>query len=309
MEKPPIVFFGTPRYSLIILEKLANQGYPIVGVVTKPPTPVGRKQILTPTPVFLWAKKHKVKVLTPESKSKKPWIYDNESQVTKDVLNLNPELIIVADYSQKIPINLISQIKFGGLNVHPSLLPEYRGPAPVPWAIYNGERETGVTIVTLTQEFDNGKIIVQEKELILPDDTTHTLLTRLFTKGAELLVKILPRYVKDFPNYDSGTKNFKLLSSSYIPRLTRNHGFEPWENIKSSLETGKDAGKIERKFRAFYPWPGLWTIINTPKGKKRLIIHSVTIKNHLLQVLAYQLEGKKIININNASDILNLSFE
>lgn len=307
MNKPPIVFFGTPRYSLIILEKLADQGYPIVGVVTKPPTPVGRKQILTPTPVFLWAKKHEVKVLTPESKSKKPWIYDDESQLTKEVLKLIPEILIVADYSQKIPFNLISQIKFGGLNVHPSLLPKYRGPAPVPWAIYQGEKETGVTIVTLAQEFDSGKTVVQEKEPILPDDTTHTLLTRLFTKGAELLIKTLPRYVKNFPNYDQSSKNFKLLSSSYTPRLTRHHGFEPWENINSSLVTGKDAGKIERKFRAFYPWPGLWTIINTPKGKKRVILHAVTIKNQLLHVLSYQLEGKKIIFINKATELLNLS--
>lgn len=272
--KQTIAFFGTPEYSLIVLNKLYAAGYPIVCVVTKPPRPIGRQQLMTPAPVGLWAEKHHIPIITPLSHPTKPWLYADETQFTKDLLLFKPDILITADYTQKIPQKAVDQIKYGGLNVHPSLLPSYRGPAPVPWALLNGETETGVSLVTLTDQFDAGNIVAQEKEPILDTDTTDTLLTRLFKKGAELLLQVLPSYSKQLTN-----NNQQLaIKTSYFPRLTRDTGFEPWEKIKAAIETGDDAKRIEQKFRALHPWPGLWTKVKIYSKEKRLKILKIRLK-------------------------------
>src|SRR3989344_3429937 len=176
---PRLVFFGTPTYSLIVLNRLYEAGFSILAVVTKPAQPVGRKQKLTESPVAEWAQAHSIRVFRPEVASGKSWQFADAAKLTQDIVNLKPDLLVVADYAQKIPAQLIAKIPAGGLNVHPSLLPAYRGPAPVPWVIINGETETGVSVVTLADEFDQGIVVAQEKEEIQPTDTTHSLLTRL----------------------------------------------------------------------------------------------------------------------------------
>ncbi|RJR29768.1 methionyl-tRNA formyltransferase [Candidatus Microgenomates bacterium] len=316
---PRIIFFGTPDYSLIILEALHKAKFPIVAVVTKPPRPIGRKQILTETPVARWAANHQVVSITPQTHALHYWQYADEAKFMSEVLTTKPDILITADYTQLIPMPLIRQVKYGGLNIHPSLLPHYRGPAPVPWAILNGETETGVSIVTLAEKFDEGVVIAQEKEPIKNDDTTHTLLTRLFEKGAELLVDILPQYIKKNPNYQLPTTN-SLPSST--PRLTREHGFIPWELIQSAIEgkifdlaTMKQCSNetifktltassrnalqntsiaifLDRLFRAFHPWPGLWTKIRINNQEKRMKLLDVKLKENKLIINSVQLEGK-----------------
>lgn len=289
MENLRIAFFGTPTYSLLVADALVNAGFTISAVITKPPMPVGRKHIKTPSAAALWATNKDIPVITPQSDQNKPWLFSDEAEMTRLVLSHKPDILISADYTQKIPLMLVKNIRLGGLNVHPSLLPAYRGPAPIPWAIHNGEEFTGVSIATLGEDFDAGKIVAQEKEPIKDTDTTELLLDRLFKKGAELLVEVLPIYSSSFPNVPTIKPH---TSESYHSRLTRDHGFEPWAKIKKAIETGEDAKRINRKYRAFHPWPGLWTIVLLKGGEKRMKLLSVNMQRELLHLSEVQLEGK-----------------
>ena len=226
-----VIFFGSTTDSLLVLEKLSG----VVAVVTQPPKPVGRKQILTPTPVELWADTHHIPT------------------TTLDVLSpFKPDLLVSASYGEKIPIDAIRSAKFGGLNVHPSLLPRWRGGDPVPWAIMTGDHQIGVTVVTLAEGFDHGKIIAQKKIPIAPHDTSGPLRTHLFQLGAELLVESLPDYLS---GKNKGVEQ-KIKNEPYARRLTREDGFEPWDTLINT----KEAVRIQTKFRALHPWPGLWTL-------------------------------------------------
>ncbi len=156
------------------------------------------------------------------------------------------DLIISAAYGAKLPV--------GGLNLHPSLLPKYRGATPVPYQILNGETEGGITIIKMTKEFDAGPIVAQEKVAILPQDTTPDLLRRCFTAGAKLLIKILPDYLN---NKITLKPQPKTSPTPYCKRFTKQDGFISWEEFKK--------GTDERRIRALYPWPGVWTTM--PNGK------------------------------------------
>ncbi len=308
---PRIAFFGTPEYSLIVSDLLLAAGYQFACVITKPARPVGRKQILMSTPVALWAQDKQLPIISPKSQTDKPWLFSDENEVTDRILEVKPDLLITADYTQKIPTKLINHIKYGGLNVHPSLLPAYRGPAPVPWALLKGEQETGVSIVTLADRFDEGKIIGQIKEPIFDSDTTVTILKRLFKLGGDLLVKVLPEFIQK-TNMSPVTSG---LSPSYFPRLTRDHGFEPWKKIEAAIEMAVEAKRIERKWRAFHPWPGLWTLVKVKNqdfgsAKKRLKI----LKTHISPVTSgmslklvldeIQIEGKNPIRAKEMNLLL-----
>ncbi len=272
-----VVFFGSTSDSVLVLEKLPSP----VAVVTQTPRPVGRKQIMTPTPVETWAKKHNIPVLTFPNNPDHPYLFADEGQVADSVDPLRAELLVTASFGQKIPTYTISQTKFGGLNVHPSLLPRWRGADPVPWAIVTGDHQTGVTILTLTEKFDEGKIIAQQKYPITDKDTTVSLRTKLFEKGAELLVTSLPDYIS---GKNKGIPQ-KVAGEPYAKRLTREDGYEPWKNIVNPEESER----ISRKFRAFHPWPGLWTKIMIDNEPKRLKILSWPPD-------LVQLEGKKPVS-------------
>ncbi len=248
-----IIFFGSSTDSLLILEKLTG----VVAVVTQPPKPVGRKQILTPTPVEEWAKDHHI-----------PISYQPPA--------LPVDLLISASYGEKIPMEFIRSARFGGLNVHPSLLPKWRGGDPVPWALLSGDREAGVSVVTLSEKFDQGEIIAQKKIPITNTDVSPLLRTRLFHIGADLLVDAINK--KNF----HGTPQ-DVTGQPYAKRLTREDGYEPWEKIMDP----KESERINRKFRAFHPWPGLWTKFH----EKRLKVLEFDTKPTLVQ-----LEGKKPVS-------------
>ena len=247
-----ILFFGSTSDSVVVLEKLPG----VAAVVTQPPKPVGRKQIVTPTPVESWANQKNIPVYTQPPR--------------KDV-----DLIVSASYGEMIPIELIRSARYGGLNVHPSLLPRWRGGDPVPWAIMSGDDEIGVTVVTLSEKFDRGNIIAQKTILIGPQDTSGPLRTKLFQLGAELLVQALPDYCSGKNKGVAQT----IGTAPYARRLKREDGFEPWENIIDP----KESPRIDRKFRALHPWPGLWTTFN----EKRLKIVGF---DHVPTIV--QMEGK-----------------
>jgi methionyl-tRNA formyltransferase len=273
-----IIFFGSTTDSVLVLSRLDQ----IICVVTQPPRPVGRKQIVTPTPVEEWAKKQKIPVLSFPHQKDKPWLFENEQTVIDTLQPFTADLLISACFGQKIPIQTIRSAKLGGLNVHPSLLPKWKGADPVPWAILAGDHQTGVTIVTLEERFDEGKIIAQQKYPITDRDTSDEVRSKLFEIGAELLVENLL-------DYSSGKNSGKAQKSSSTPfarRLTRKDGFISWEEFHPLLISNTDL--LDRKLRAFSPWPGIWTVVKMKNAaKKRLKL--IALKPSII----VQLEGKK----------------
>ncbi|MEK7513642.1 MAG: formyltransferase family protein [Patescibacteria group bacterium] len=173
------------------------------------------------------------------------------------------DLIISAAYGQKLPP--------GGLNLHPSLLPAYRGATPVPHQILDGVTQSGITIIKMSADFDAGPIVAQQTVEIKPDDTSLDLLQRCFKTGADLLIKILPDYL----NTKITLKTQGDSPTPYCRRFTKQDGFISWQEFKKGVD--------DRKIRAFFPWPGVWTTLPTGKTLK------------LLPKNLYQLEGKQPI--------------
>lgn len=228
-----IIFSGTPKFGAIILEKLINQKCKPFLVITEPDKPVGRKQIITSPPVKLLAKKYNVPVFQSEK------IQDTKNKTQ----NTKPDLIIVAAYGQILPKEILDIPQYGCLNVHPSLLPKYRGPSPIQTAILNGDVETGVSIMVMDGKIDHGPIASSVRYQISKDETYKTLHDKLADLGAELLVKTIPDYIagkiKPAPQDDS--------KAVYTKTLKREDGHIDWK---------KNASYIERQIRALNPEPG-----------------------------------------------------
>lgn len=279
-----VLFFGSSVHSLKIINALKN--YNLVGLVSQPNRPVGRDQKIVPTPVSEYALKNNLPLFQPESLPDKPWKIKDPQNLLNFVKKLNPDLIIVAYFGQKIPPEVINFPKFGSLNIHPSLLPNYPGSSPTVWAILNGEKQTGVTVLKMNENFDAGEIIAQEKEEIKDTDIPEELYERLFQKGAGLLSKTLPDYlsgkIKPTPQ--------PTRTSVYARRLTRQDGKIDWS---------KPPVYLERFIRAMTPWPGAWTEISfnvLPKKPNKLKILKSHLENNKLIIDTVQLEGKNPVS-------------
>ena len=265
-----IIFFGTPEYVINILSKVSKV-HEIVAVVTQSPKPMGRKQLKKFSPVDDWAHKRNV-----------PTFFDFGKPLPE------ADLGVCAAYGKIIPGNIIKQFKFGILNIHPSLLPKYRGASPINEAIKNGDIETGVTIIKMDEKMDHGPIVTFFKEEITTNDTTDSLRQRLFERSADVLTQLIPPYVsgkvkpKD-QNHDDAT---------FTKTLTREDGLI---DLKE-----KTPEEIERFLRAMHPWPGVWTYIKLDKneGKKRLKILEAHIEEGKLIPEIVQLEGKNKVPWN-----------
>ncbi|HKZ35657.1 MAG TPA: methionyl-tRNA formyltransferase [Patescibacteria group bacterium] len=183
------------------------------------------------------------------------------------------DLLVVAAHGAKISPELLTATKFGGLNIHPSLLPKYRGATPVPHTILNGDTLSGVTIIKMNNVIDAGPIVAQRQAPVNHDDTAADLLLRLFSLGAESLIEILPDYL-------AGKITLKpqpeASPTPYCHRFTKQDGFIAWKEFKGGVD--------DKRIRAFYPWPGIWTKL--PNGK--------ILK--LLPAGRVQLEGKQPIS-------------
>jgi methionyl-tRNA formyltransferase len=295
-----IVFFGSTSDSVIVLSRLVDSKYSPVVVVTQPPKPTGRKQDVTPTPVETWANEHTVPVCSFSNRKNKPWMYEHEENVINTLSTFKPDLLISACYGQKIPDAIITNATYGGMNIHPSFLPRWRGADPVPWAILTGDRQTGVTIVSLSAKFDRGAILAREKIPITTKDVADSLRTKLFTIGADLLLKTLPDILS---GSIKGTPQ-QSKNSPYARRLTRDDGFEPWDRIQKAFTDAVESARIDRKFRALTPWPGVWTLLRQGFGgqalteKKRLKILEAHVENGKLILDTVQLEGKNPVSWN-----------
>jgi len=239
--KPRIIFFGTPGLGVQVLEKLIFAGFKPIAVVTRVDKPVGRGQKPTPPPVKIIAEKYKITVLQPNK------LKDNQ-EIISNLKTFSPELFIVTAYGRIIPKEILDMPKFGVLNIHPSLLPKYRGASPIQSAILAGEKETGVTIILLDEEMDHGPIIAQKKIRLSGTENAEDLRKKLGDVGAKLLIKTIPAWIEG----KIKPKEQNHQEATFTKMLTKNDGY-------IDLDNPPDPEKFSLMVRAFYPWPGTWT--------------------------------------------------
>ncbi len=244
-----IVFFGSGEFGLPTLAALPAAGHVLPAVVSQPDRPAGRGGRTTPTPVSAFARERGLPVLTPE----KP----NAPEFAAALRELAPELCVVVAYGHLIRPALLAVPARGFVNLHASLLPAYRGAAPVPWAILRGERESGVSVFQLDEQFDTGALIATQALPIADDDTSGTYLAKLAPVGAELMAGA----VADIAAGRAVRQAQDDAKSSAAPKFSKEDGRIDW-----SLSFAA----IERKVRAFQPWPQAFTELPTAKGGMRV---------------------------------------
>lgn len=295
-----IVFFGTSNVALPVLEAL-NHKHEILAVVTKPDVKVGRKQLLEESPVSVLANEMKLKTLKPEK-------IKGNTDIFEMLKNLNADIFVVVSFGKILPLDIINLPPLKTINVHFSLLPKYRGPSPIQYALLNGEKETGTTIFILDEEVDHGDILAQEKCEIDNDDNFFSLSQKMAFKSASLLLPTLEKYHK--AEITPQPQEHALASFTKI--IEKNDGKIDWN---------KTATEIYNQFRAFYPWPGVWTIwqgkklkvlecaetnaqnsVNLPPGTVLEGGKVVCGQNTVLQLKKLKIEGKNETDITSFSN-------
>lgn len=292
-----IIFMGTPDFAVPVLKALI-QHHDVIGVITQPDRPVGRKQILQAPPIKEIALEAKIPIFQPE-KIRHP----QTIEALKDWQPAVPDLYIVAAFGQILPQTVLDIPRYGSINVHASLLPRWRGAAPIQAAIRAGDTQSGITIMMMDAGLDTGPILSQRAIPIAPDETGQSLHDKLAQLGAELLIETLPLYlngsVKPQPQTEEGV--------TYAPQITKEEGLIDWQ---------QSAVVIDRLVRAFTPWPGTYTYW----GDKQLKIHhgqaadghlpighveevkgqlAIGTGDGLYLPQIVQLEGKKALNITD----------
>lgn len=242
-----IVFMGTPDFARDSLSAIYDAGHEIPAVITVPDKPKGRGMKLIPCEVKEYAIEKNIKVYQPEKLRENKEIVD----ILKDI---NPDVICVVAYGKIIPKEILEIPKYGCVNVHPSLLPQYRGSAPIQWAILNGDKETGVTTMYLDEGMDSGDIILQTKTLIDKDETSGELWDRLSKIGAELLVETLGKIENKTAPRIKQPKEFTLA-----PMLEKSQAKIDWES--------KTAQEIKNLVRGLNPIMGAYAVLNQKKIK------------------------------------------
>ena len=315
MDKTKIIFWGTPEFAEIILEKLIqDKNLEILAVVTAPDKPVGRKHVLTPSPTKILAKKNNIKILQPEKL--------DEEFIKKLKKNINhplvpslkrkgdsniPDLNIVVAYGKIIPLKILNIPKYKSIDIHPSILPKYRGASPIQTALLNGDKKTGVTIMQMDEKMDHGEIISKLQITISNNDNYKILAEKLAELSAKLLIKTIPEYIsgKIQPAEQEHNK------ASFCKIIKKQDGEINWEN---------NAEQIFNQSRAFCEWPGIFSQLTI--NNKQLTIKFIEIKltnlksnkpvsdffvknkqlfitcgnNSVLEIIQLQPEGKKIMN-------------
>jgi methionyl-tRNA formyltransferase len=292
-----IVYLGSPDFSANFLEKLiclhretlakwchsetnevsdriSNCPIEIIAVLTQPDRPVGRKKILTPTPVKLVAQKHHIPV------------YEDLNELN----NIDFDMGLVFAYSKFIPKQLLDKPKYGFLNIHPSLLPLYRGPSPIAYPLINGDKKTGVTIIKLDEKMDHGDIVAQEEIEIDRNIKRPELETQLTDLALSVILSLERQtfraknpLLKSVPQDHSKASNTKLL--------TKEMGYVEYKIMKMENENAK---KIYDLYRGLYPWPGIWTKINVKGVEKRMKITELELIDNKLVIKKVQIEGENI---------------
>ena len=260
-----IVFMGTPDFARDSLEALYNEKYEILGVVTNPDKPKGRGMKMVASPVKEFATEKGIKVYQPLK-------IRNNYEFIEEIKKLNPDVICVVAYGKILPKEILDIPKLGCINVHASLLPKYRGAAPIQWAVLNGDAKTGITTMYMDVGMDTGDIILKEEVEIGENETTGELWERLSKKGGKLLVETLKKIERGIAPREKQGDNFTLA-----PMLNKEMAKIDWEN--------KTAKEIKNLVRGLNPIMGAYSYLN---GKKIKFW-----KVDLAQDTEFRVEGKK----------------
>ncbi|UAC49347.1 methionyl-tRNA formyltransferase [Bacillus aquiflavi] len=265
-----IIFMGTPDFAVPVLKRIISDGFDVVGVVTQPDRPVGRKRQLTPPPVKVEAEKHGIRVIQPEK--------IREQDDINKILQLQPDLIVTAAFGQILPKSLLEAPKYGCINVHASLLPELRGGAPIHYAILQGKGKTGITIMYMAEKLDAGDILTQVEVNISEDDNVGTLHDKLSLAGANLLSETLPKLI----NGEIKAIQQDDKKATYAPNINRE---------QEKIDWAKSGEEIYNHIRGLNPWPVAYT----------------TIKKNVLKVWCG--EKKKVATEDQPGTILSIEKE
>lgn len=244
-ENTKVLFMGTPQIAKGCLQQLVEDGYNVIGAFTREDKPVGRKQIMTPPPVKVYAQEQNIPVYQPKTL---------KGEATEIIKQLNPDLIVVVAYGRILPKEVIDIPKFGCVNLHVSLLPKYRGAAPIQWALINGDEQTGVTVMYIDEGLDTGDIVD-----VLPIDIDENedqiqLFEKVEEKGKEFLSKVCLDIIEGKASRTPQDHSKATLA----PPLTKEMAFFTFET---------DADTIHNKVRGQNPWPGAYFIYADKKVK------------------------------------------
>lgn len=256
-----ITFFGTDIFAKIILEELIKK-FNVSLIVTKPDEKVGRKQILQESKIAKLAREKNIKCLKPIN------LKDIKDELEKN----NSDIFIIAEYGKIIPENILEIPKYGAINVHASLLPKYRGPSPIQYALLNNDKKTGVTIMQMDKEMDHGNIILQEELDIEEYDDQISLREKLANLGAKMLIKLLENNQLPFQSIEQNHQE-----ATYTKLIEKNDGL---------INQDDKIQNIINKFRAYKPWPGIFIIYKN----KRIKINDIDYKIYKLK------DTDKVIN-------------
>lgn len=242
-----IVFMGTPDFAKESLEAVYNAGYNIELVITNQDKPKGRGMKMIPSPVKEYAQEKNIPI-------EQPIKIKNNEEILKKIKEINPDIICVVAYGKILPKEILEIPKYGSINVHGSILPKYRGAAPIQWAILNGDKTTGITTMFMDEGMDTGDMLLKEEVEIGEDETTGELWQRLSKIGAKLLVQTIQEIEKGNIKRENQTGEF-----SYAPMLTKEMAKISWNN--------QTASQIKNLVRGLNPIMGAYTILNGKKIK------------------------------------------
>jgi methionyl-tRNA formyltransferase len=293
MRRLNTVYFGTPYFAADLLEKIItdkNLPLKIHAVVTKNDSKVGKKRLLTPSPVKELAKKYGIDVL-----------YDYEENFLDYIKIKKIDLALLFAYGQIIPKKILKSLKYGFWIVHPSLLPKYKGAFPFAYVLINNEEKTGVTLIQADEGIDTGEVIGQKELLIGPNEKRPELIDRLVDLGYELVKEKVNEFITG--NFSLKTTKQKKADYPITKKLKREQGFVTVQALKNAMT--KDGKHIYDLFRGLYPWPGIWTLVKVKNVEKRLKITDMELINGKIKLKKVQLEGKNVVDF----ETFNLAYK
>jgi len=249
--------FGTGPFAVPTFESLLNSAHEVVGLVTRPITDSGKRRKTAENPTRDVAELHGIRIFDP--------LNVNKPESLGQLTDWNADLFVVCDYGQILSRDCLAAAKLGGINLHGSLLPKYRGAAPINWAIYNGESITGITIIHMTAKLDGGPCLIKSETMIGPTETAEDIEPRLAQLGVQPVLESIALLETWDGESLIGEKQDPALATK-APRLKKSDG---------QIDFSRSAKQIVNQIRAFQPWPGSFTSWRSPKSKQplRLIIH------------------------------------
>ena len=281
-----VIFAGTPEFAVPYLEGLFNdKDFSIVGVLTQPDKPVGRKQELTSSPVKVLAEQYNINIWQPEK-------IRGNVEIIEQLKKAGADVLVVVAYGQILPQELLDLFSLGAINVHPSLLPKYRGASPVQSAVLNGDEKTGISIMLMDEKMDHGPILIQEEIALSGTETSESLLEALSKQGVPLLIEAIKKY-----------------STKEIVGCKQKHELATFCRMinkeEARIDWNKPADEINNAIRGFYAWPIAWTMLD---GQRFKIFPPVEVVDGLLEAEIGQIrvvEGEILVQCGKDALKLN----